>query len=144
MAADKDIVKRVIQIVSDKLAIDPEQIKLESTFTEDLGADSLDVVELLMALEDEFGLQIEEEQAENIEAVRDIVTYGDYLIVAVSSEQSTALQRERPTVERLAKHADEVSVRNRMDCLRKCWRFDLRSKLLRIRCILGRRTTDSL
>lgn len=75
MATDKDIVKRVIQIVSDKLAIDPEQIKLESTFTEDLGADSLDVVELLMALEDEFGLQIEEEQAENIEAVRDIVTY---------------------------------------------------------------------
>lgn len=72
---DKDIAKRVIQIVSDKLAIDPDQIKLESTFTEDLGADSLDVVELLMALEDEFGLQIEEEQAENIEAIRDIVAY---------------------------------------------------------------------
>lgn len=75
MAGDKDILKRVVQIVSDKLAIDPEQITLESTFTEDLGADSLDVVELLMALEDEFGIQIEEEQAENIEAIRDIVAY---------------------------------------------------------------------
>lgn len=75
MAGDKDILSRVVQIVSDKLAIDPEQIAPESTFTEDLGADSLDVVELLMALEDEFGIQIEEEQAENIEAVRDIVAY---------------------------------------------------------------------
>jgi len=72
---DTQVFERVIQIISDKLAIDPEQITAESTFSEDLGADSLDVVELLMALEDEFGLTIDEEEAENIESIRDVVRY---------------------------------------------------------------------
>ena len=75
MAEEQEILDRVIQIVSDKLALDPEQISAESKFAEDLGADSLDVVELLMALEDEFGLTIDEEEAETIETVRDVVRY---------------------------------------------------------------------
>lgn len=75
MADEKDILQRVIQIVSDKLAIPADQITADSTFAEDLGADSLDVVELLMALEDEFGLTIDEEEAENIATVRDAVRY---------------------------------------------------------------------
>lgn len=75
MADEKDILGRVMQIVSDKLAIPADQITADSTFADDLGADSLDVVELLMALEDEFGLTIDEEEAENIEAVRDVVRY---------------------------------------------------------------------
>ncbi len=75
MSDGENIAGKVIQLVADKLAIDPEQIVIESTFTEDLGADSLDVVELLMALEDEFGIQIDEEEAENIETIRDVVAY---------------------------------------------------------------------
>lgn len=75
MTDEQDILARVVQIVSDKLAIDPDQITPESTFNEDLGADSLDVVELLMALEDEFGLTIDEEEAENITTVRHVVSY---------------------------------------------------------------------
>ncbi|RMF14298.1 MAG: acyl carrier protein [Candidatus Dadabacteria bacterium] len=75
MAEQGDIFTRVTEIISDKLAIDPKQITPESTFTEDLGADSLDVVELLMALEDEFGIHIEEEEAEQIESVRDVIAF---------------------------------------------------------------------
>lgn len=75
MADEREILGRVVQIVSDKLAIDPDQITPDSSFAEELGADSLDVVELLMTLEDEFGLTIEEDEAENIETVRDIVSY---------------------------------------------------------------------
>ena len=75
MAAEQEIQERVIQIISDKLALDPDQITPDSRFNEDLGADSLDVVELLMALEDEFGLTIDEEEAENIVTVRDVVRY---------------------------------------------------------------------
>lgn len=75
MAEEQEILERVSQIVSDKLAIDPQQVSPDSKFADDLGADSLDVVELLMALEDEFGLTIDEEEAENIETVRDVVGY---------------------------------------------------------------------
>lgn len=75
MTDEQNILDRVIRIVADKLNVSADQITADSTFADDLGADSLDVVELLMALEDEFQLTIEEDEAENIEAVRDVVRY---------------------------------------------------------------------
>jgi acyl carrier protein len=72
---EQEIQKKVIEIVADKLGVDPSEIHPESAFVRDLGADSLDVVELIMALEDEFGLTIEEEEAEKIETIRDAVRY---------------------------------------------------------------------
>ena len=74
------VFERVREITADKLSVDESEIELESSFTEDLNADSLDVVELIMAIEEEFGgddqpLEISDEDAEGIRTVNDAVTY---------------------------------------------------------------------
>lgn len=66
---------KVKEIISDQLGIDSEEIAMESSFIDDLGADSLDIVELIMALEAEFDLEIPDEAAEKISKVGDIVDY---------------------------------------------------------------------
>ncbi|AVP53699.1 acyl carrier protein [Clostridium tetani] len=69
------ILDKVKDIISEQLGIDPEEIKMESSFVDDLGADSLDVVELIMALETEFDLEIADEDAEKVATVGDVVEY---------------------------------------------------------------------
>ena len=66
---------KVKEIISDQLGIDSQEIAMESSFIDDLGADSLDIVELIMALEAEFDLEIPDEAAEKISKVGDIVDY---------------------------------------------------------------------
>lgn len=70
-----EIFSRVKTIVVDRLGVDESKVTLEATFKDDLGADSLDVVELIMELEDEFDLEISDEDAEKIGTVGDVVTY---------------------------------------------------------------------
>ena len=70
-----DIEQRVRKIVSEQLGADIAGIKNESSFIDDLGADSLDTVELVMALEEEFETEIPDDEAEKIQTVRDVVTY---------------------------------------------------------------------
>jgi acyl carrier protein len=65
----------VAEVVAEQLSIEASEIKLESRFTEDLGADSLDVVELVMALEEKFDLEIPDEQAEGIKTVQDAIKF---------------------------------------------------------------------
>ena len=65
--------ERVIQILAEQLDMNENEISLDSTIVEDLGADSLDIVELIMAFEEEFNIEISDRQAENIRTVRDIV-----------------------------------------------------------------------
>ncbi|MBA4029655.1 MAG: acyl carrier protein [Planctomyces sp.] len=67
--------EKVIAIVSEQLSIAKEDVKLESSFIDDLKADSLDVVELVMEFEDEFGIQIPDEDYEKIKTVGDAVKY---------------------------------------------------------------------
>lgn len=62
-------------IIAEQLDVEEEEIKMESSFQDDLDADSLDVVELIMAIEDEFDLEIPDEDAENISTVKDAVEY---------------------------------------------------------------------
>ena len=69
--------EKVKAIVVDKLGVEPEDVKPTSTFVDDLGADSLDIVELIMKFEDEFGVEIPDEKAEKIKTVEDIVKYVD-------------------------------------------------------------------
>lgn len=71
----EDIFERVKKIVAERLDVDEADVKLESSFKEDLEADSLDVVELVMELEDEFDLEISDEDAEKILTVGDVVEY---------------------------------------------------------------------
>jgi acyl carrier protein len=66
---------KIKDIISDQLGIDAEEINMESSFVDDLGADSLDIVELIMALETEFDLEIPDEDAEKIATVADVVNY---------------------------------------------------------------------
>ena len=69
--------EKVKGIVADQLGVEAEEIKEDSTFVDDLGADSLDIVELIMRFEDEFGVEIPDEKAEKIKTVNDIVKYID-------------------------------------------------------------------
>jgi acyl carrier protein len=70
-----ELLKKVKAIVADKLSISEEQITEEASFIEDLGADSLDTVELVMALEDEFSLDIPDEDAEKLTTVGKAMDY---------------------------------------------------------------------
>ena len=70
-----DVYDRVKRIVVDRLGVDEAQVSMEASFKDDLGADSLDVVELVMELEDEFDLEISDEDAEKISSVGDVVKY---------------------------------------------------------------------
>jgi acyl carrier protein len=67
--------KRVREIVAEQLERDVNDVKGESAFIDDLGADSLDIVELVMKMEEEFGIEIPDEEAEKIKTVNDVVAY---------------------------------------------------------------------
>jgi acyl carrier protein len=70
-----DITERVKKIVVDQLNVDEEQVVLDASFVDDLGADSLDQVELVMALEEEFGCEIPDKAAEKITTVKQAVEF---------------------------------------------------------------------
>ncbi|WP_102692693.1 acyl carrier protein [Rummeliibacillus pycnus] len=69
------VIERVTKVVVDRLGVDESEVKLEASFRDDLGADSLDVVELVMELEEEFDMQIDDEDAEKIATVGDAVNF---------------------------------------------------------------------
>jgi len=73
--ADKSIEERVKAIIVEQLGVNADQVTPEAKFIEDLGADSLDTVELVMALEEEFGNEIPDEQAEKLQSVGDVIRY---------------------------------------------------------------------
>ncbi|AAP27716.1 acyl carrier protein [Bacillus tropicus] len=70
-----DVLERVTKIIVDRLGVEETEVVPAASFKEDLGADSLDVVELVMQLEDEFEMEISDEDAEKIATVGDAVTY---------------------------------------------------------------------
>ena len=70
-----DVLERVKKVVVDQLSVDESIVTPEASFTADLGADSLDTVELVMAFEEEFGCEIPDEEAEKITTVQDAVNY---------------------------------------------------------------------
>ncbi|NLZ49834.1 MAG: acyl carrier protein [Clostridiales bacterium] len=69
------VFEKVREIIADKLSLDEDEITMESSFVDDLGADSLDLVELVMALEDEFDMEIPDEEVEKVTTVGDVVEY---------------------------------------------------------------------
>ena len=69
--------ERVKSIIVEQLGVDVEEVNADASFVEDLGADSLDTVELIMAFEEEFGVEISDDDAEKIRKVRDAVEYID-------------------------------------------------------------------
>jgi acyl carrier protein len=71
----ENIEQRVRKIIAEQLGVNEAEIKNESSFVDDLGADSLDTVELVMALEEEFGNEIPDEQAEKLQSVGDVIKY---------------------------------------------------------------------
>ena len=68
---------KVRDIVVDQLGVEADEVNIDSTFIDDLGADSLDIVELIMAFEEEFGIEIPDEAAEKIKTVQDVVSHID-------------------------------------------------------------------
>ncbi len=69
------VFEKVKSVIADQLGVDEDSITMDSSFVDDLGADSLDIVELIMGLETEFDLEIPDEDAENILSVGDAVSY---------------------------------------------------------------------
>ncbi len=82
------IEERVMKIVSDSLGVGPEQVTRESHFVNDLGADSLDQAELVMALEDEFDISIPEEVASQIQTVGQAIDHIQEAVAEADGEQS--------------------------------------------------------
>ena len=70
-----DIEAKVKDIIINELGVEPEKVTPEASFVEDLGADSLDTVELVMAFEEEFGIEIPDEDAEKLQTVGDAISY---------------------------------------------------------------------
>lgn len=66
---------KVKEIIANQLGVDLEEVVPEASFVEDLGADSLDLVELIMAMEEEFGIEVPDEEAEKIRTVQDAIDY---------------------------------------------------------------------
>ncbi len=73
--AEKTIEQRVKDIIVEQLGVKEDQVTMDAKFIEDLGADSLDIVELIMALEEEFGYEIPDEEAEKLLNVGDVIKY---------------------------------------------------------------------
>jgi acyl carrier protein len=72
---EMSVEKKVKEIVAEQLGKDANEVTNEASFIDDLGADSLDIVELVMAMEDEFGIEIPDEEAEKIKTVKDVIEY---------------------------------------------------------------------
>ena len=70
-----DLFEEIREVVSEQLSVKPEEVKLEASFINDLGTDSLDTVELIMALEEKFDIEIPDEDAEKMDMVSDVVKY---------------------------------------------------------------------
>jgi acyl carrier protein len=73
--AEKSVADKVKEIIVEQLGVNPDQVTPEAKFIEDLGADSLDTVELVMAFEEEFGAEIPDEDAEKLQTVGDVIKY---------------------------------------------------------------------
>jgi len=73
--SDKSIEARVKDIIVDQLGVNADQVTIEAKFVEDLGADSLDTVELVMAFEEEFDIEVPDEEAEKLQSVGDVISY---------------------------------------------------------------------
>ena len=73
--SEKTVEEKVRDIIVDQLGVNAEQVVLTARFIEDLGADSLDTVELVMAFEEEFEIEVPDEEAEKLQSVGDVVTY---------------------------------------------------------------------
>ena len=73
--AEKSIEERVREIIVEQLGVNPEQVTPTAKFIEDLGADSLDTVELVMAFEEEFNVEVPDEDAEKLQSVGDVIRY---------------------------------------------------------------------
>ena len=71
----ENVKEKVVSLIVDKLGVNPEDVVETASFTNDLGADSLDTVELIMAFEEEFGLEIPDSDAEKISTVGDVLNY---------------------------------------------------------------------
>lgn len=73
--SEKSIEEKVKDIIVEQLGVNPEQVTTNASFIEDLGADSLDTVELVMAFEEEFSIEVPDEDAEKLQKVGDVVSY---------------------------------------------------------------------
>ena len=75
MATSGEVAERIKAIIVEQLGVGPDEVNPEASFIEDLGADSLDIVELIMALEEEYDIEIPDEDAEKIQTVKDVISY---------------------------------------------------------------------
>ncbi len=70
-----ELLEKIKKIVSEQLDVEPEKVVPEASFVDDLGADSLDLTELIMAMEDEFDMEIDDEEAQKLRTVQDVINY---------------------------------------------------------------------
>ena len=87
----EEVTQKVIKVIAEQLEKNEDEIKGEASFLNDLGADSLDVVEMIMTLEDEFGTEISDDEAEKIQTVQEAIDYISAKLQAVKTYAITVL-----------------------------------------------------
>ena len=90
--------EKIKEIIAEQLGVNKEEVKPESSFVDDLGADSLDTVEIVMALEEEFGIEIPDEDAEKMSTVKEAVGYIEDKVKQKESQSSFTTMDERRVV----------------------------------------------
>ena len=90
--AEKSIEEKVKDIIAEQLGVNPEQVTPQASFIEDLGADSLDIVELVMAFEEEFSVEVPDEDAEKLQTVGDVIKYIEERAKKEGGAGASALQ----------------------------------------------------
>src|ERR1044071_9739055 len=112
--SDKPIEEKVKDIIVEQLGVNPEQVTPTASFIEDLGADSLDIVELVMAFEEEFSVEVPDEDAEKLQTVGDVVKYIEEKaskpeVIAHRTAFVSATQNAAPSVFFVSRFAARLS-----------------------------------
>lgn len=128
MGERSEVAQKIVEIIADRMEKPAEDIQLEMSFVNDLGADSLETVEIIMRIEDEFGLEIPESDSESIETIADAVKYVEAKLFEGQSPRQEESPQRAPSVSDPLGHLSDDQKRTMLDLGRGYLLFALQSR----------------